>query len=231
MNTDRHTTHRRGQGALIRLGGFAIVFALGIHIVLNAVLKKFPPEDPTVTELQEYLAREAGTWAIVHGFRYVAFACIILFAAGLFSRTCCIRSVPTTGWGLVGLLGTAVWVTNGVVTNGIEILAFLNIDLISRQQELFWLLFELTRILFTAEIVTWAITILGFSVAGWRSAMIPKWLVVLGLFAATAGMLSGGFVVSVVSGGSATILADLAALTSLAWILCVGIYMGARGEA
>ena len=128
------------------------------------------------------------------------------------------------------MLGAAVFVTNGVITNGIEILAFLNIDLLSQQQELFWLLFELTRVLFTAEVVTWSFLILGFSVAGWRSATIPKWLVALGLLNVAAGMLTGGFIASVVTDGWAMLLADVAALTGLAWFACVGIYMLVRGE-
>lgn len=32
---------------------------MAIHIVLNAGLKDFPPEDPTAAELQEYLTHEA----------------------------------------------------------------------------------------------------------------------------------------------------------------------------
>jgi hypothetical protein len=222
-------TDGQGQAGLIRLGGLAIIVGLAIHAILNSILKEFPPEDPTVTELQAYLSNQAGAWAIVHGFRYVAFACIVLFAAGLFSRTCCTRPAQTTGWGVVGLLGTAIFVTNGIITNGIEILAFLNIDLLSQQQELFWLLFRLTRVLFTAEVVTWSFVILGFSIAGWRSTTIPKWLVALGLVSVVAGMLSGGFIVSVVTDGWALIVADVAALTGLAWFACVGVYMVVRG--
>jgi hypothetical protein len=50
----------QGQDGLIRLGGLAIIAGLAIHIVLNSVLKEFPPENPTVTELQSYLSNEAG---------------------------------------------------------------------------------------------------------------------------------------------------------------------------
>lgn len=223
------TTDGVVHAGLIRLGGFTILLGLAIHVVLNTVLKEFPPEDPTASELQAYLSNEASTWAIVHGFRYVAFACIVLFAAGLFSRTCCTRTIQPTGWGVVGLLGTALFVTNGVITNGIEILAFLDIDLLARQQELFWLLFRLTRVLFTAEVVTWSILILGFSIAGWLSATIPKWLGVLGLLNVVAGMLTGVFIVSIVTAGWATIFADVAALTGLAWFACSGVYMLIRG--
>lgn len=222
-------TNRQEQAGLIRLGGLAILVGLAIHVVLNGVLKEFPPEDPTASELQTYLANEASTWAIVHGFRYIAFTCIVLFAAGLFSRISRTRPAYTTGWGVVGLLGTAIFVTNGVVTNGIEMLAFLNTDLLSQQQELFWLLYRLTRVLFTAEVVTWSILILGFSIAGWRSASLPKWLAALGLAHVAAGMLTGGFIVSVVTGGWASIFADVAALTGLAWFASVGVYMLIRG--
>lgn len=223
-------TDGHGQASLIRLGGLAMIVGLAIHIILNMVLKEFPPEDPTASELQTYLSNEAGTWAIVHGFRYVAFACIVLFAAGLFSRTCCTRTAQTTGWGVVGLLGAAIFVTNGIITNGIEILAFANIEPFSQQQDHFWLLFWLTRVLFTAEVVTWSFLILGFSIAGWRSATIPRWLVVLGLLNVVAGMLSGCFIVSILTDGRASVFIDVAALTGMAWFALVSVYMLIRGE-
>jgi hypothetical protein len=207
-----------------------MVVGLAIHIILNMVLKEFPTVDPTVAELQAYLSKEAATWAIVHGFRYVAFACLLLFSAGLFARTCCTRAGQTIGWGIVGLLGTAVWVTTGMITNGIETLAFLNLDLVSKQQELFWLLFRLTRVLFTGEVVAWSFVIFGFSVAGWRSATLPRWISTLGFVHVMAGMLSGVFIVSVINEGPATAITEVAALTGMAWFACTGIYMFLRGE-
>jgi hypothetical protein len=220
----------QGLTSISRLGGLAIIVGLGIHVVLNVVLKEFPPEDPTLTELQAYLAREAGAWTIIHGFRYLAFACIVLFAAGLFSRTCRTRAVHTTGWGVVGLLGAAIFVTNGIITNGIEILAFHDDALVAHNQERFWLLFRLTRVLFTAEIVTWSILILGFSVAGWRSGTIPRWLAAIGLLQVVAGMLTGVFVVSILSDGPATIIVEVASIAGLLWFLCAGVYLLIQGD-
>ena len=110
------------HAGLIRLGGLAMLAGLAIYIVANEVLKVFPPENPSLAELQTYLSNEAGTWAIVHGIRYVALVCIVLFAAGLFVRTCCIRKTSTTGWGIVGLIGTGMMVVNLLITNGIETL-------------------------------------------------------------------------------------------------------------
>ena len=140
---------------LIRLGGLAMLVGVAIHIVANMVLKVFPPENPSLAELKIYLSNEAATWAIVHGIRYVALVCIVLFAAGLFVRTCCTRSTPTTGWGIVGLIGAIMMMVNLLITNGIETLTFMDFDRLSQQEDVFWTLFYLTRLLFTAEIVTW----------------------------------------------------------------------------
>ena len=219
------------ESSLIRLGGLAIIVGMVIHVVLNVVLKEFPPEGATSSELQEYLAREAGSWATIHGFRYLAFTCIVLFAAALFVRTCRTGVTRETGWGVVGLLGAAVFVTNGIVTNGVEILAFLNTAPVSQSPDLFWLLFRLTRVLFTAEVVTWSILILGFSVAGWRSATLPRWLSALGVLQVVAGMTAGVFIASALSGDEVAIPLEVASISGLLWFLSAGVYLLARGDA
>jgi len=44
------------------------------------------------------------------------------FSAGLFVKT--YHTGRSLGWGIVGLLGAAMMMTNLLITNGIEILAF-----------------------------------------------------------------------------------------------------------
>ncbi len=220
---------RKQQTGFVRLGGLLIILGLIIHIIANMVLKTFPPEDLTSSELQIYLSDEKGTWAIVHGMRYIAIVCIIIFSAGLFVKTCRTRTSLSLGWGIVGLLGTALMMTNLMITNGIEILTFYDFNRLSGQKELFWLFFSLTRVLFSTEIIAWAILILGFSMAGWLSATIPKWLVVLGLFSALLCLLSAIFIVNILNGGWATIL-GVGSLTGLLWFVCVGFYMIRRTQ-
>jgi hypothetical protein len=188
------------------------------------VLKTFPSDSFTLIELQEYLSNETGTWAIVHGMRYVAIVCIIIFSASLYMKTKGNNSL-SMGWGIVGLLGSALMMSNLMITNGIEILAFFDFNRLSEQEELFWLLFNLTRVLFTAEIVTWSILILGFSMAGWYSATIPKWLFILGLFSAILCFLSTIFIINILNGGWASILGEVGSLTGLLWFVCIGFYM------
>ncbi len=220
----------KGKDNFIRLGGLALIAGLLIHVILNSVLKVMPPVDPTSSQLKDYLLSEAETWGIVHGFRYIAFVCVVLFAAALFSRTCLTNKSKAIGWGIVGLLGAAIWVTNGIITNGVEIIVFHDIEFLSTRPDLFSLLYRLTRVLFTAELVTWSIVIFGFCLAGLQSKSIPKWLIVLGLLQSLTGIFTGGFIVSVIKGGWAIIFADVAAIVGLAWFICMGIFMLIRGS-
>jgi hypothetical protein len=91
-------------------------------------------------------------------------------------------------------------------------------------------LYRLTRILFTAEVVTWSVLILGFSVAGWRSATIPRWLSALGFLQVSAGMLSGVFITSALAGEWASIPLDVASLAGLLWFMSAGVYLLVRGD-
>jgi hypothetical protein len=225
--TDSDTNDHVG---LIRLGGIAMLVGFLIHATANWALKVFPPENPTLTELQTYLSDEAGNWAIVHGIRYVAMVCIVLFVSGLFVRTCCTRSTSTTGWGIVGLMGAGMMVVNLLITNGIETLIFMDFDRLSQQADTFFTLFYLTRTLFTAEIVAWAVLYLGFGVAGLLSATLPKWIAWLGFFAAANGILTGVFIVPIMNEEWPGIFATLAALPGTIWFVSVSAYMVWRGS-
>jgi len=214
----------------IRLGGAACIAGLVLHILVNEGLKVMPPVDLEPTKLRSYLTDEAGTWALVHGLRNLALPCLVVFAAAMFVRTCCLRPSSATGWGVVGLLGSAMQVINAFVTNAIETFLLLDADLLAEEPKQFEVLFQVTRFLFTAEIATWGVFILGFSLAGWISQTLPRWISALGGFSATAGLLSGAFVVSVFTDGQAVVLIDGAALSGLAWFACTSVYLLARGS-
>ena len=215
---------------LIRLGGIAMLVGFTIHAAANWVLKVFPPENPSLAELQTYLLDEAGNWAIVHGIRYVAVICIVLFAAGLFVRTCCIRSSATTGWGIVGLLGAGMMVVNLLITNGIETLTFMDFDRLSQQADTFWMLFYMTRTLFTAEVVAWSVFYLGFGVAGLMSATLPKWIVWIGFFSAANGLLTGVFIVPIMNDNWPGIFVALTVLPGTLWFISTSVFMIWRGS-
>lgn len=228
MNAPESRSKR--HDGFIRLGGAACIAGLAIHIGVNAGLKVMPPVDLDPAELRAYLSEEASTWAIVHGLRNLALPGLVLFAAAAFVRTCCLRTSSATGWGVVGLLGSAMHVINAYVANAIESFLLLDADLLAEEPKRFEVLFQVTRFLFTAEIATWAVFILGFSLAGWISRTLPRWISALGGLSATAGLLTGVFVVSVFTDGRAVLLIDVAALSGLAWFASTAIYLLARGS-
>ncbi len=106
----------------------------------------------------------------------------------------------------------------------------MDFDRLSQQADTFWTLFYLTRTLFTAEIVAWAVIYLGFGVAGLLSATLPKWITWLGFFSAANGLLTGVFIVPVMNENWPGIFMMLASLTGILWFLSVSVYMVRRGS-
>lgn len=220
----------KSTNGLIRLSGAMVLLGLGIHFVVNGFVKQFPPVDPSPAELQAYLSAEASTWALVHGLKYLALVSLVLFAAGVHARTSGRGATLAAGWGVMGLLGTAVHVTNAMIANGIEIMAFYDFTRLSEEANLFWLLFYTVRVLFTGEIVAWGMVIFGFSMAGYQTATLPRWITILGFFGSAMCMLSGVYVVSVLKEGWATLPMEIAGMSGLLWFASVGVYMLMRGD-
>ena len=213
------------QLKFIRLGGFAVLFGLVIHIIANMVLKTLPSDAFTPKELSQYLSDEASTWEVVNGIRYMAIVCMVIFGSALFIKTKMKRNINSMGWGIVGLMGCALMMGNLLLANGIEILAFSNYNGVSDEPETFWMLFYLSRVLFTGEIIAWAILILGFSMSGLYSKTIPKWIIILGLLSSFFCILSMVFIVNILKGGSAGILIEIGSLTGLLWFIIIGVNM------
>lgn len=214
------------EETLIRAGGVAVLVSLAIHIVLNMVLKSMPPADPTPQELEAYLAAEAGTWAIVHGWRYPAVVGLALFGAAAFVRT----RGGGVGWGIFGLLGTGLHVANLTLANGIEMFAFRDYALLDSDPARFWSLFHLVRTLFAAEIVAWGMTIFGFSMAGWRARRLPRWLSGLGFAAAPICLVAAVLAPPILAGSDAGIVLDLGSLAGLLWFASAGVVLIFRGD-
>lgn len=98
--------------------------------------------------------------------RYVAVAGLALFYCGLIVRFRLGNRSDSVGWEYFGFTGLLLHVCILFIANSIETFAFLDFDFLADNQELFWTVYYSTRVLFNAEIVAWAIAILGFSLAG-----------------------------------------------------------------
>jgi hypothetical protein len=229
MTNSNKTETTDDRSLLIRLGGLAGLVAIAVHMVVNTVLKSFPAENLTLDQLQAYFQQEANTWAIVHGLRYFAIAGIVFMVVGLYLRTNRQGAPSENGWRVIGLVGATLWLANLMITNGIEMFAFLDFNQMDGKPELFWMVFAMTRVLFTAEMIAWTIVTFGFSMGGLRSKTLPGWLGYSGILLSSVGFFSSITIVDVLGGGWTTNLATVAAPGIILWFVCACLYMLLRG--
>lgn len=225
---DENAAHDRSL--LIRLGGMAGLVTIAVHMVVNMALKSFPDPKLTKDQLQAYFQDEASTWAVVHGLRYFAIVGIVFMVVGLYLRTNRLRAAQGSGWGVIGLVGATLWLANLTITNGIEMFAFLDFQSMSNEPDLFWMVFYMTRILFSAEIVAWVIVTFGFSMSGLRSQALPGWLCYAGILLSFVGFVFSITVVDVLTGGWTSVPATVVAFGIILWLICTSIYMLIRGD-
>jgi len=190
MGNTSHSVTVSSHNRFIRICGVGSLTAIVVHFLVNAVFKEFPAADLDVLAMKKYFSDQQDTWALVHGLRYFALAGIVLMLSGLYVRTRPDSTETHPGWQLVGLLGGAMWLANLAITNAIELFAFLDFELLSEDLASFWLLFYLTRVLFTAEVFMWSVVIFGFSMAGLTSHRLPRWLTISGIVIAAAGFVN-----------------------------------------
>lgn len=83
--------NREPPSGLIRLGGVAILVAFVIHIVVNMVIKRFPPESPTMGgfSMAAWITATLPKWLAALGFT----SAIGSLACGVF-----VVSILTGGW-------------------------------------------------------------------------------------------------------------------------------------
>ena len=219
------------DGTLLRVGGLLGFLILGVFVVVNFLLIDPPPSGAAPAELKSYLSDQAGTMAIANGLRNLAFFCVPFFAVGVYTLTGRSATLAGNAWGIVGLLGAAALMTMGTISNAIQTLIFLNIKNVSERPEIFLLLWSLTRVLFRAAQLCSGAMLAGFSIAGWRFAAMPTWLVVVGLIAATANLLTCVGIASVMTGGWASNVRVVAEPLGLVWFLWVSVLMVRRASA
>lgn len=213
---------------IVRIGGALMLAAMAIHVVANIVLKTPPAAGMSAEETARYLATEHATWAIVHGMRYVAIVCMAIFYSGLFVMFGG-RGARGGGWEVVGLFGGVLHVANLLIANGLEMLAFHSFDNASGDPQLLWLTYASSRMLFDAELITWAIAMIGFGLAGWRTGALPKWVCGVGFVSAAGSAVASAFIYSMLEGGWAGYAIEIGAFSGLAWFIAVGVVMVWRG--
>jgi hypothetical protein len=219
----------KGETAIVRVGGLLGLLIVGIALVNPFVLYEPPPGGgAALAEPKTYISDQAGRMAIVNGLRNLMFFCLLFWAAGLYPFTRRSATPATNAWGFLGLAGAAAAATTATIANGVETAIFLNYGGVSEQRDVFRLLWGLTGVLYVVPQVGTAAMSAGFSLAGWWSGALPRWLVALGLIVAAACLLTCVGIVSTMTGGWADKVQIVAVVLTLLWLLCTSVLMVRR---
>jgi hypothetical protein len=213
----------------VRVGGLLGLLMVVLAFIVNFIFIK-PPVDGAValTELKSYISEQAGRMAVANGMRNLIFFCVPFWAAALFTFTRRNEPLASNPWGMVGLLGAVAVMAMGTIANGIQTVIFLNYGGVSEQRDIFLALWAVTRVLFTVAPVASAAMVSGFSLAGWRSGALPKWLIALGLIFAAATIIACVGIVSAMTGGWAAKVMSMFIPLSLVWMLSTSVMMVRR---
>jgi Domain of unknown function (DUF4386) len=231
MNTISAQSTVAREATLVRLGGLAGLSVFGLYILVQFVLGFPGPSGVPPGELKTYVSEHASTAAVANGLRYLVFPCIAFLAVGMYTLTGRGATLTGNGWGILGLLGAAALMANGVIANTLLTMTYLNFANLSEQPEHFMLQRNLSRLLFSVGQLFWGLMIAGFSIAGWQSATVPRWLVIPGLLFAALGLFNAVLIAWIMTGGRAPEL-HLWAQTFLGsfWVLGVSILMVRRAK-
>lgn len=221
------------ETTIVRVGGLLGFLMIGIAVLVNYVLFEPPPGGAAaLAEPKTYISDQAGRMAIANGMRNLVFFCIPFWAAGVYTFTRPSPTLASNPWGIVGLLGAVTVTAVGTIANGVQTAIFLNYGGVSEQRDIFLVLWGVTRVLFGAAQVGTAAWVAGFSLAGWRSGAMPRWLVALGLIFAAATLLTWGVgIVSVMTGGWAEKVQSVTMPLTLVWLLSTSVLMVRRATA
>ena len=198
---------------LIRLGGGAGFLVFGLHILINSVLIE---PLPASGEFETYLGGTLGATAIGHGLRYLAFFVLAFFAVGMYLLS---GGGKASGWAILGLLGGALQFAIAVVANTFQTAAVLySADLADRPDQV-TLLWNLGRALFRVEPTFAGLMFLGFTIAGWRSRTIPRWMAIPALLMVAVNLVVAVLLAWVLTHDSAEILLWARTVLGMIWFI------------
>ncbi len=222
MHTSHETTQRHAW--VVRLGGLAGLFIIGLILVVNFVLiPQGPAGDAGPEEIAAFFSDQAASMAFANGLRNLALFLLPLWAVGLYSLVARTADAAAKAWAAMGVVAFAAVMALGMVNNFIQTAAFIELYVFAEHPELRWLLWSLSEVGFGgAARLVWAAIIASFSVAGWQSGAFPRWLCIVGLLTSVSSLITAVAIAELLAGGW-PVYVDLAVFTPTILIFQVGV--------
>jgi hypothetical protein len=213
---------------VVRLGGIVNLVILALLVVVNFVLTANRSVLPTISrpeEIASFFSAHAAQMGVANGLRNLAFFLLPIFAVGLYTLIARTADTAAKAWATMALVATAALMAVGTVNNGVETAAFVDMSVLTEHPELRKLLWSLSGVVFMAVRVVWAAINTGFSIGGWLSGALPRWLCIVGLLSAVACLISAVGIAPLLAGGWPNYTETLVPPTMLLFNFGVSIQM------
>jgi hypothetical protein len=223
---------RRASTDFVRIGAVAgiLVFILGFGLNFFLEPPNGPSYDATVADVEAVVAAYGGRLALGNSLRYVVYFLLLIFAVGLYDWVARRHGAVATGWGMVGVLAAAATGAIGTVANGALTIGLWRMPSLADEPQAFTVIWGLSSVLFNTVMWAWALMLIGFSLAGWYSEVMGRWLSVLGVFGGIAALLTAAGVGSVLNGGWMTGPWSVSLAVFPVWVLATSVRMLRRGR-
>lgn len=203
MSVDTSQRVAPREAWVIRLG--ALFGLLGLLLSVVASFALTPPPSPAgdarPEEIAAFFADHADSTGLGHGLRNLAFFLHAVFAVGLYTLIARTADPGAKAWGILALVASAAVLAVGTVNNGVATAAFVDLPVFAEHPELRLLLWDLSYVVFMAARLEWAGITTGFSIAGWQSGALPRWLCFVGLIAGFTALVTVVAIVQRIEGG------------------------------
>jgi hypothetical protein len=158
-----------------------------VGLVIGFLEAAAPPFNAPLPEVLTFLVDGSGMLYASSILRFALLPLLPFIAVGIY-----VWLGPKAGaWRLVGLLGLALVPAIGFVANSAATIALWRLPVLEEQPQLATMLWSMSVVWFFGAVMLWGIGVGSFSVAGWQSGRMPRWLAALGILVGAVGVACG----------------------------------------
>lgn len=174
-------------GQFSSVAGVAGLTCAALGLVIGILEAGAPAFNAPLPEVLDFLRNGSGVLYAGSVLRFLLLPLLPLIAVGIYAWL----GAAAGAWRLVGLLGLALVPAIGFPANSAAAIALWRLPVLEDQTQLLTMLWSMSAVWFFGAVMLWGIGVGSFSVAGWQSRRMPRWLSALGIVVGAVGVVSG----------------------------------------